>query len=411
MIKRLVKSIRFCCLFLIIFMMTACGSSRMDIDETQSVDASESTEKVVISDKEISIGTELSSADQGIAEDKSDASTEIVSSKDILQVHYIDVGQGDCTLLLCGEQSMLIDAGPDGAGTTVQYYLKALGIDTLDYVIITHPDADHIGGMDVILTKFECKNIIMMSGESDTSAYRDVCSVLEYKNHNTISPEVGSVYKLGKATVTILGPVEVTAQDNDNSVISLVEYGSTSFLFTGDAEQKGEEVLISNNIKADVYQAGHHGSETSSSESLLDAVNPEYVVISCGKGNAYGHPHENILKRFKNRGINVFRTDEQGTIIATSDGENISWDTSPSTTWSPGVPENSISDDTTLDNSVNDDPVVAVPERSVYEDETAEAVTYVLNTNSMKFHLPTCDSVKDMKKKTERMSIGFVQPS
>lgn len=257
------------------------------------------------------------------------------TSKDELsemQVHFIDVGQGDCTLITSGGEAMLIDAGNNDKGTLVQSYLQKQGISTLDIVICTHGDSDHSGGMDVILYKFDCKTVIMPDTSkvmNDTATFRDVLSTMKAKNYKNTVPVVGDEYKLGSARVTIIAPNSYEYGDNKNnySVGVLVQNGENRFIFTGDAEAEAEADILHNNsnITADVYKVAHHGSRTSTTKGLLDAINPVYAVISCGEDNPYGHPHPETMRRLRKSRIKVFRTDEQGTIIATSDGKNITW--------------------------------------------------------------------------------------
>lgn len=249
---------------------------------------------------------------------------------DSLEVTFLDVGQGDCTLIRLGDHAMLFDCGPDDAGTRIQNYLQKQGIETLDYVVASHADEDHIGGMDVIVTKFECRTIFMMETEKDTKTVRDVREAIRYKGYQTVEPQPGETYELGEARFRILAPIWDYGEDtNNNSIAIRLEYGSTSFLFTGDAEQEEEQDMVANGdeLRADVYQAGHHGSRNASSWKFLEAVTPSYTVISCGAGNDYGHPHAETLERLREIGSEIFRTDLQGTVQAVSDGKEISWNT------------------------------------------------------------------------------------
>ena len=249
-----------------------------------------------------------------------------------MQVHFIDVGQGDCTLITSGGEAMLIDAGNNDKGTLVQSYLQKQGITSLDIVICTHGDGDHSGGIDVILYKFDCKTVIMPDTSkvmNDTATFRDVLSTMKAKNYKNTVPVIGDVYKLGNATVTIIAPSSYDYGDNKNnySVGVLVQNGENRFIFTGDAQAEAEVDILHNNsnISADVYKVAHHGSRTSTTKEFLDAINPTYAVISCGEDNSYGHPHAEVMKRLRKTRIKVFRTDVQGTIIAISDGRNITW--------------------------------------------------------------------------------------
>ena len=266
------------------------------------------------------------------------------SSAGQMQVNFIDVGQGDAALIACDGHYMLIDAGNNDKGTTVQSYLMSQGVEKLDYVIGTHPDADHIGGLDVVIYKFDCDTIIMPDVANDTRTYDDVVQAMKSKGYQTTYPVVGETYTLGGATFTIVAPNADYGNDmNDWSVGVLVQNGNNRFLFTGDAEEKAEEDILNNgiDISADVYAAAHHGSKTATSQAFLDKVSPTYVVISAGEGNKYGHPHAEVLNRLRAAGISVFRTDEQGTIVATSDGNDITWNCSPSESWKAGEPTES----------------------------------------------------------------------
>lgn len=256
------------------------------------------------------------------------------------QVHYIDVGQGDATLITCNDKAMLIDAGENDQGTKIQNYLIKQGITKLDYVIGTHPDSDHIGGLDVVIYKFDCGTILLPDYQKDTKTYDDVINTMKNKNYSNTLPNVGDTYQLSDANFTIIAPNNYSYGDTTNnySIGIILKYGDTSFLFTGDAENEAEEDIVANgiDISADVYQVGHHGSSSSSTELLLNAVNPEYAVISCEEDNKYGHPQAEVLNYFRERGTKVFRTDEQGTIVATSDGKNITFNCAPSDTWKSG---------------------------------------------------------------------------
>lgn len=297
-----------------------------------------------------------------------------------LEVHYIDVGQGDATLIKCGFHAMLIDGGNNNKGTTVQLYLKKQGVESLDYVIGTHPDADHIGGLDVIVYKYNCEKVIMPDYEKDTRTYQELVDVIHDKNMKITYPVVGEQYALGEAKFTIIAPNSNSygGNANDYSVAILLEYGKNRFLFTGDAEEASEMEMLSNGIElsADVYKVAHHGSRSASTQEFLNAVHPKYAVISCGEGNSYGHPHAEVLNRLRSMGVEVFRTDEQGSIIASSDGENINWNCSATDSWQSG--EQTESDRENADN-------------------VTEQTTYVLNTNTKKFHRETCSSVSQIK--------------
>ncbi|MDO4304979.1 MAG: ComEC/Rec2 family competence protein [Bacillota bacterium] len=257
---------------------------------------------------------------------------EVPCDADGLEIHFIDVGQGDATLIKCGEHAMLIDAGDYTKGTAVQFYLKKQGVTKLDYVIGTHLDADHIGGLDVVITKFDCDVVMYPEYEKDTKSYFDLIDAMKDRNYQNTPPEVGKVYALGEASFTVLAPIgEFYEQENNYSIAIRLVYGDNSFLFLGDAESESEREMLQSgrNLKADVLKAAHHGSSSSLSEEFMQAVEPVYAVISCGKDNDYGHPHEAVLNILRRGGCMVFRTDEQGTVIACSDGREITWSCEP----------------------------------------------------------------------------------
>lgn len=247
-----------------------------------------------------------------------------------LTVDYLDVGQGDCALIQMGDHVMLFDCGTDDKGTYIQNYLQKQGIEKLDYVIGSHPDSDHIGGMDVVISKFDCETIFMSDFEKDTTTVRDVELALEYRGYEAYCPEPGQAYPLGDANFTVLAPIWKYEDDsNNNSIAIRLVYGENSFLFTGDAEEEEETDMVANGLtlQSDVYQVGHHGSNTATSWRFLTAVRPKYAVISCGANNDYGHPHQEVLDRLSLMGTKILRTDEQGIIRITSDGANLNWGT------------------------------------------------------------------------------------
>jgi beta-lactamase superfamily II metal-dependent hydrolase len=273
------------------------------------------------------------------ANDTQVESSQVESSN--LEVHFIDVGQGDATLIKADGKYMLIDAGDNSKGTAVQSYLQKQGVKKLDYLVLTHTDADHIGGADVIVTKFDIGEIFLADYKKNNATYRDLMSAISYKRLTYSTPEVGSVYTLGNATFQIIAPVKKYDNPNDYSIGLILKHGENTFLFTGDAEGPAEADILKTGIDLDidVYQAGHHGSRSSSDRDFLEAMTPEYAVISCKEDNSYGHPHAQTLNSLRAMKVKVFRTDEQGSIVAYSDGTEITWNCAPSETWQAGEPK------------------------------------------------------------------------
>lgn len=321
-----------------------------------------------------------------------------------LTVHYLDVGQGDCILAECDGAFMLIDAGNNNQGTRIQNYLNKQGVKKLEYAIGTHPDADHIGGLDVILYKFDCETVMMPDVSKDTAAYRDVLDTMKQRRYKNTVPEPGDSFKLGSAVCTVLAPSESYEDVNDNSIVLLMEHGENSFLFMGDAGTEEEADILHSgaNVEADVLKVGHHGSRYSSSKEFLEAVSPDYAVISCGEDNSYGHPHAETLNNLRAMGVKVFRSDEQGTIVAVSDGSRITWNSAPSDTWKAGEPTggsvgstgksstgntagSSKSAKSNTDNSVNGNQFPT--------GEAPASGNYIGNKNNGKLHKATCSSL------------------
>ncbi len=244
-------------------------------------------------------------------------------------VHFIDVGQGDSVLLRSAGHYALIDAGVRDSKEAIFHYLDSLGVTKLDYVIMTHPHADHIGSMAAVLKQYEVGKMLMPNidngPEPTTSTYERVLDVLEEKNIPTQQVAVGDTYDLGTGKITILGDGVKTNNLNNISTALRFDADGLSLLATGDGEKEVEEKLLQTergNLQADVYKAAHHGSSTSNTKEFLQAVAPQLVVISCGKDNSYGHPHKEALESFASVGAEVVRTDESGSVaVWRQDGE------------------------------------------------------------------------------------------
>ncbi|NLA76226.1 MAG: MBL fold metallo-hydrolase [Clostridiales bacterium] len=241
--------------------------------------------------------------------------------------HYIDVGQGDCELIKCGGFAMLIDSGESGNAETILSYLEKQGVTALDYIVITHPHSDHMGSMSEIIKRLPPKCIIMpqLSGENipTTKVYENLLLSIRDSGAQVIAAKAGESYTLGDSEFTVLSPSRQYDDLNNMSVVLHFVYGSSSFLFTGDAETEAEKDILKSgfDMTSDVLKVGHHGSDTSSSEKFIKSVKPLYAVISCGAGNSYNHPHAKIVNRISSLGIEILRTDVSGTIVIGSDGK------------------------------------------------------------------------------------------
>lgn len=246
-----------------------------------------------------------------------------------LSVHFIDVGQGDCTLILCEGHSMLIDAGESDQGDKVVEYLKAQGITKIDCVIGTHPHSDHIGGLRAVVeSDIKIDKLIMpkIPDEQVPTSYTYTKLLKAIINKGlTVTKADDSTFNLGSAVINTYTPKKTYNNLNDYSVTTKITHGNNSFLVTGDLGKQSEKELIERgcDLSAKVLQAGHHGSKESSTKRFLKKVNPSYVVIQCGAGNSYGHPHSEALERMSKYTTEIYRSDKDGTIVFESDKEGM----------------------------------------------------------------------------------------
>lgn len=248
-------------------------------------------------------------------------------SGDGVAVHFIDVGQGDCALIQSAAGNILIDAGTPDSENAIMRYVDALGIENFAYAIFTHPHADHIGSAAALLERYAFDAVILPDAVSTSRTFERMLDALEKEECEVISGHDGLSYMLGNLQLDLLAPVSNYGDDlNNQSVVCKFTYGEISFLFTGDAESKSESDMLRENadkLCASVLKVGHHGSKTSSSEAFLEAVSPQIAVISVGEDNEYGHPSALIVSRLKAVGASVYRTDRGGSVIVTTDGQNI----------------------------------------------------------------------------------------
>ncbi|CAG9622484.1 ComEC/Rec2 family competence protein [Sutcliffiella rhizosphaerae] len=265
-----------------------------------------------------------------------------VNAASNLQVHFIDVGQGDSILVkLPNGQNMLVDAGDNHYGSTVVNYLRNQNVSRLDYVVGTHPHADHIGGLDDVINTFSIGKVYMPNATANTKTYEDVLLAIQNKGLTITRARAGltlvNTTVDGKALrVNMLAPVRDSySNTNDYSAVIRVSYGSTSFLLTGDAEHISESDMVNSGelLSANILKVGHHGSNTSTTDAFLNSVNPSVAIISVGAGNRYNHPTQSTIDKLKARNISIFRTDMNGSVIFTTTGSG--WLINKQAWWRP----------------------------------------------------------------------------
>ena len=243
-------------------------------------------------------------------------------------VHILDVGQGLSVLVESQGHTMLYDGGDSDRSSYTVSYLQQHAVSSLDYVVASHYDADHLNRIVGALNVFPAQTVWGPDYTTETRIYQSFQSVLAAKALTCTQPAVGSQYQLGDAQIQILAPSGSDYdKPNDHSIALRIQDGNTSFLLTGDAEQESEAEMLSSGLPlaSTVYVAGHHGSSTSSSREFVEAVRPEYAVISCGAGNPYGNPHKETLETLQAVDASIFRTDELGAIVVSTDGTAITW--------------------------------------------------------------------------------------
>lgn len=246
-----------------------------------------------------------------------------------LTVHYINVGQADSTFLQFTDgdknHAILIDAGDFNANDVIQY-LHSQNITDIDIAIGTHPDADHIGQLDKVITQFTVGEVWLSGNPSSSQTFQRVLEAIDETGAEYEEPRMGDHYEVGPLKIDVLYPKELTGKTNEESISLKLTYGDVRFVFTGDAAAENELEMIASgiNVEADILQLGHHGSSTSTSKEFLQAVKPQAAIYSAGVDNSYGHPHQEVVSLIQKSGIDLYGTNVHGTIIVTTDGSSYS---------------------------------------------------------------------------------------
>ncbi len=278
------------------------------------------------------IENDTTEQDTGTESPPTENTERVIPADSTFEINFFDVGEADSTLVMCDGQAMLIDGGNPGSSQFLYSYLQQNGIKYLDYMVCTHAHEDHVSGLAGALNYATVGTAFAPVTEYDTRAFNSFVKYLEQQGKSITIPSAGDTFTLGSAKVEIVGPVDMSlAENNENnsSIVVKIIYGDTAFLITGDAEEIEEQSILDAgyDVKSTVLRVGHHGSYTSTSESFLKAVAPEYCVISVGQGNAYDHPHDEVMNRIAAYGATVYRTDMNGDITCASDGKTVRFST------------------------------------------------------------------------------------
>lgn len=298
-----------------------------------------------------------------------------------LIVNFIDVGQGDSTLINCNDHYMLIDGGPGSASNTLYAILSRLNISQLDYIVATHPHSDHIGGLSGALQVADVNMVLSPVVQYESSYFAEFLNVLQDKNVEITVPQVNDAYTLGGCEFTILSVDSSNEDVNNTSIVLQLDYGNTIFMFPGDAERDIEKQLVDNQKvdKVNVLKMSHHGSSDAIYNEFIASLNPDFSIISCASENEYGHPHVETVDMLKQMDTVVLRTDVGGDIKCISDGSCVACNYTSEVSFDTNITSYSNSED------------CKEYEYATSNVDLDELKEYIGNTNSKIYHDVNCE--------------------
>ena len=321
--------------FIFILALAGCSSAGLDNNTEALGNSNKQTQEDVISKE--------SEKDTSVSENE-DVSDEIAISsvEGKLEAHFIDVGQGDSMLFKYEDKTILIDAG-DWQKNEVTPYLKSQGVEKIDLLVGTHPHADHIGQFPIVLENFKVEEVWMSGGTNNSNLFKRTLEEINKSGASYNEPRAGEEYQIGGLKLTVLNPSSLTGNLNDDSIVIRAQYGEVSFMLTGDAEDKAEKAMSNSSLalKSTILKAGHHGSITSTTQTFLDKVNPEVVIISVAEKNKYNHPSQEVIERIKKKSSEIYATKSHGNIIIKTDGKTYNIETNKNGNVSGTVPKKS----------------------------------------------------------------------